>query len=42
MILLGSVQREELVELLKRHIGHERRQKVAVQRHMEFQLKLDV
>ena len=39
MILLGSVQREELIELLKRHIGHERRQKVAAQRLLDLRSK---
>ena len=32
MILLGSIPRDELVDLIERHIGHERRLKVAAER----------
>lgn len=31
MILLGSIQRNELVDLIHRHICHERRMKVAAE-----------
>jgi hypothetical protein len=34
MILLGSIQRSELVELIERHICHERRVKVAAEWEM--------
>nr|CAH0108618.1 unnamed protein product [Daphnia galeata] len=37
MVLLGSIQRGELIELVKRHIGHDRRVKVAAQRQIEIQ-----
>ena len=37
MVLLGSIQRGELIDLLKRHIGHDRRVQVAAQRQMEIQ-----
>lgn len=32
MILLGSIERNELVDLIERQIGHERRLKVAAER----------
>ena len=32
MILLGSIQRDELVNLIEHQIGHERRLKVAAER----------
>ncbi len=34
-ILLGSVQRVEVIALLERHIGEERRLEVVAKRHME-------
>ncbi|KZS06049.1 Chloride channel protein 2 [Daphnia magna] len=39
MVLLGSIQRGELIELVKRHVGHERRMKVAAQRQIEIQAR---
>lgn len=39
MVLLGSIQRTELIDLLKRHIGHERRVKIAAQRRFEIQTR---
>lgn len=32
MVLLGSIQRRELVDLITRHVGHDKRLKIAAQR----------
>ena len=37
MILLGSIQRTELVDLIEHQIGNERRKRVAVEREMAAQ-----
>ncbi|XP_046643133.1 chloride channel protein 2-like [Daphnia pulicaria] len=39
-ILLGSVQRVEVIALLERHIGEERRLEVVAKRHMETRKRL--
>lgn len=40
MILLGSVQRNELIKMFDRHVGRDKRQKVAAQRHKEAEERL--
>jgi len=37
MILLGSIQRLELIKLIEKHIGRERRQQVAARWQREAQ-----
>lgn len=41
MILFGSIQRTELIALIERHIGRERRLQVAARRQKEAKLRLD-
>ena len=40
MILLGSIQRTELIGLIERHIGRERRLLVAAKRQKEARVRL--
>ena len=39
MVLLGSIQRTEIINLIEQHIGRERRLNVAAQWQMEAEAK---
>ena len=39
MVLLGSIQRTEIINLIEKHIGRERRLQAAAQLQMEAEAK---